>query len=358
MPQEFNADGPVGDLPASSLPRGVAVPADEPSSGDKRLRDHEYVIGFGGFGVVTKDLRNGIPVARKSARPDLPRDLASRALEAEAFVYSKLVHPNIVRLLDVAHAASPGEARPLVMELMSEDLRLLLNRREGPLSHHETRHVFVGVTRSLLYMHRLGLAHQDVKCVCAPYPGVDAILRCHTIPCPRSRLENVMVNSAFGVKLGDFGNTRSIHPLPSSTAASKVALSKHYIPPELLRDSATPPSPKADSWALGTLAFVLLAYDLVDDGVWDAGAKAFRGFDIPAERLPSAPDGASTEDAQLAADLREAITTLRTVNVSKRPSLEQFAKTDAMQRLLAGCPCTDACVCLAPHEVWRPGPTA
>jgi len=176
MPQEFNADGPVGDMPAASLPHGVAVPADEPSSGDKRRRDHEYVmtsveLGFGGFGLVKKYLRDGVPVALKSARLDLPRDLGSRALEAEALVHSKLVHPNIVRLLDVAHAA-PGEARPLVMELMAEDLNLLLSRIGRPLSHHETRHVFVGVARSLLCMHDLGLAHLDVKCVCAPYPGV------------------------------------------------------------------------------------------------------------------------------------------------------------------------------------------
>ena len=164
-----------------------------------------------------------------------------------------------------------------------------------------------------------------------------------------------MVNSAFGVKLSDFGNTRSIHP---SIAASKVAQSPHYIPPELIRDPATPPSPKADSWALGTLAFVLQAYGLADDGKWDAEAEEFRGFDIPAERLPAAPDGASAEDAQLAADLRAAIMTLRTVNVSKRPSLEEFEKTVAMQRLLAGCSCTDACVCLAPTDAWPPGPAA
>ena len=181
LPQEYNADGPVGDMPADSLPRGVAVPARplDPSSGDKRRRDHEYeTLGSGGFGVVKKSLYGGVPAAFKFAH-----DLASGTLEAEASFHGMLVHPNIVRLLGVAPAASPGEARPLVMELMAEDLHRLLNRIGRPLSHRETRHVFVGVARALRYMHDLGFTHLDTKCVCALYAG-GALVRRHTLPCP------------------------------------------------------------------------------------------------------------------------------------------------------------------------------
>ena len=145
----------------------VSVPPVAPGT---RLGAFEIVapLGAGGMGVVyhARDTRLDRSVALKilNWRPD-HSESSSEQLEREARAISRVSHPNICALYDVARAPLPPDdlvVEFLVMELVrGETLADVIAR--GPVSTGDTLRHATQVADALAHAHREGIVHRDLK---------------------------------------------------------------------------------------------------------------------------------------------------------------------------------------------------
>ena len=207
------------------------------------------VVGRGGMGSVYRglDLRLNRPVAIKVLR-SIERADTDR-FEAEIRILERLVHPDLVRLLDAGDLAS----RPyLVMDLVQG--RSLAERvAEGPLDREETARIGARVATALAFVHEAGVIHRDVK------PA------------------NVLLTEGGDVFLADFGIARLIDST-SITVTDRPLGTPAYLSPEQVEGSRVGPS--TDVYALGLVLIECLS-----------GRRAFEGepSEIAGERLRHDP---------------------------------------------------------------------
>jgi serine/threonine-protein kinase len=205
-------------------------------------------IGEGGVSDVWRgiDERLGREVAVKLLHEDTD-DAFRRRFTDEARRAASISHRNVVTVYD---AVADGRAF-IVMELVRGTTLDELVRRGGPLSVSEAARIVTQVADALDAAHARGIVHSDVK------PA------------------NVMVDEDGVAKLTDFGIARAVESGPEH----EVVGTPRYVSPEVVRGEA--PSPRSDVYALG-----LLAYELV------AGMPAFAGEDtqhLLRARLESVP---------------------------------------------------------------------
>lgn len=222
--------------------------ADRGATGAKLVLGERYCLGeqLGGGSEATVheafDLKTSRDVAVKIFRAAEPCKTAPFRRELE--IHRPLRHKNIVRVLD-AGMTEPTAAEParnyLVMDRVSgRDLRWFLH--EQAASPGQTAEWMAGIARSLAYIHRRGVVHNDVK------PG------------------NILVDLAADptghgtAKLTDFGIAISgRHTAPESSSGTP-----HYLSPEeVCGGEATAAS---DIYSLGLVALECLT-----------GTKAFPG---------------------------------------------------------------------------------
>ena len=200
---------------------------DGPSLGGYRLLK---VLGKGGLGEVYEALApNDERVALKAfALRDDDQGLIASTFRREANIGLRLVHPDIVRVLD---SGSQGDYAYLVMELgPGHDLR----RHTEPdqlLPLPQVLRTLERVARALGAAHALGVIHRDIK------PA------------------NVRVDWPTDlVKVTDFGMAKAGDAFRSRTGI--MVGTPGYMAPEQLAESAL--TPACDLYALGVLAFELL----------------------------------------------------------------------------------------------------
>lgn len=194
----------------------------------------EGVVGSGVSGRVWRGRRraDGSVVAVKVLREEYSRDstVVVRFLRERATLRA-LDHPHLVRVHDLV---AEGDTLAIVMELVDgEDLRAVTRR--APLSPEESVAVLTQVAGALAAVHAGGVVHRDVK------------------------PENVLV--ARGPEgpwawLTDFGLARATDG-PALTRMSQLVGTPAYVAPELV--AGRPPSPAGDVYALGIMAYELLA---------------------------------------------------------------------------------------------------
>jgi len=207
------------------------------------------VVGRGGMGSVYRglDLRLNRPVAIKVLRSVERAD--TDRFEAEIKILERLVHPDLVRLLDAGDLAS----RPfLVMDLVQG--RSLAERvAEGPLDREETARIGARVAAALAFVHDAGVIHRDVK------PA------------------NVLLTEGGDVFLADFGIARLIDST-SITVTDRPLGTPAYLSPEQVEGSRVGPS--TDVYSLGLVLIECLS-----------GRRAFEGepSEIAGERLRHDP---------------------------------------------------------------------
>ncbi|MEE2935764.1 MAG: protein kinase [Planctomycetota bacterium] len=155
----------------------------------------------------------------------------------EAKLLEDLVHPNIVRFREHFVAF---RTRFLVLDLCDgSDLHRLL-RSEGPMDEPTSRAILGQIAEGLLYAHRQGVIHRDLK------PG------------------NVLVGRDGRIQLTDFGLSKLIE---SETTETKAVGTPAYMPPEQFRTSQ--PGPAFDWYAMGCLAYEMLTAELLfNDQNW------------------------------------------------------------------------------------------
>jgi len=156
--------GGLGDGLEPHHRRRAAEPGLPPSGTILDKYRLEEVVGTGGFAVVYRSTHLLLQrtVALKLLRPRVARrkpHLATILFE-EARLAAQLDHPNVVRILDVAHTDAMTY---VVMEYIEGRSLSRLIREYGPLSPLDVATIGLGVVAGLRAGHQKGIIHRDVK---------------------------------------------------------------------------------------------------------------------------------------------------------------------------------------------------
>jgi len=187
-------------------------------------------IGYGGMGMVfdAYDTLANRRIALKTLRPDLLGNQTLRGLFLdEARMAAKLVHPNIIILLDVDTIEGvPYITMPL---LKGESLQAFLSTNPGgvglPLFLHIARQLLSG----LEHLHFKGLVHRDIK----PSnifleTGLDGKLYAILLDLGLARLEDVAGLSKLGLGTPEFAAPEQIQGAKIDARADIFSLGKVF----------------------------------------------------------------------------------------------------------------------------------
>ncbi len=202
------------------------------ASGTFRL---ERVLGQGGMGVVYEALRLEPPDQRPAWAIKILTGEGERSVERfrrEVEVCSRLLHPNIVKILDWGSIPTSGEPMPfLVMELVSgRTLRATL--QDGRLPLAETLQLGEEVLKGLRAAHAAGVVHRDLK------------------------PENIMLTEGGRAKIMDFGIARK-STLSRLTSTQSLLGTPAYLSPEHF-DAGTATA-AADVFSFGIVLYEVLS---------------------------------------------------------------------------------------------------
>jgi len=139
------------------------------------------VINDGGMGTVCRawDTMLKMHVALKMLKPEIVRDQEAVAqLKAEAAVAMRLSHENIVRIHNIEE--ENGHIFIVMEYVEGQTLRTILHQM-GRLAKSAVLDIAHACKEALAYAHDLGVLHRDIK------------------------LDNLMINNEFRLKLLDFG---------------------------------------------------------------------------------------------------------------------------------------------------------
>mmetsp|Transcript_12921 Transcript_12921/g.28099 ORF Transcript_12921/g.28099 Transcript_12921/m.28099 type:complete len:787 (-) Transcript_12921:162-2522(-) len=152
----------------------------------------------------------------------------------EIMIMRKLDHPYVLKLYEVYHVK---RKLWLVTELLAGG-----DLSSRKLNEHDTKNVIEQVLRALVYLHRMGIVHRDIK------------------------LENIMYENhskQATVRLIDFGLSRTFDrtsiaadyartPYTMSPEAAAMSARKSNVGHEVMTD-------KTDVWAVGVITFIMLS---------------------------------------------------------------------------------------------------
>ena len=211
---------------ASTLRSGSVV-------GRYRLLD---VHARGGFGVVWRARDDGLgrEVALKTLAQ--PRDAEGRQrFVAEARVASRLEHPGVVPVHELAEGDTPWYSMKLVRgKTLAELMRAFTGtaKEERAIAWHRLLEVFLAVTRALAFAHARGLMHRDIK------------------------PDNIVVGDYGETVLLDWGLARPIEGPAEDDGL--VMGTPGYMPPEQAEGRVADHDARSDVYALGAMLAEIL----------------------------------------------------------------------------------------------------
>ncbi|CAM8921951.1 unnamed protein product [Rhodiola kirilowii] len=188
-------------------------------------------LGEGGFGGVYRGLLSDSDTEVAVKRVSKGSQQGKKEYISEVKIISRMRHRNLVQLIGWCHGQ--GELL-LVYELMpngSLDAHLFRNNNNNEVLTWELRHkIALGLASALLYLHEEGeqcVVHRDIKS------------------------SNIMLDSNFNTKLGDFGLARFVdHNLGSQTTV--LAGTMGYMAPECYTTGKA--SKESDVYSFGVVA--------------------------------------------------------------------------------------------------------
>lgn len=187
-------------------------------------------VGSGGMGTVYRALdSDGESVAIKVIRADLADEYEiRRRFHREARAAARLIHPNIVRLLDFN---TENDQTYMVMEYVGGGS--LIPWRTSPPDGDTLRQVFISILDALAYAHSRGVVHRDLK------------------------PENVLLHSTLDghpdPRVLDFG-VAHLRDEALPDGSSGYVGTPEYISPEHVLNPADI-SPASDLYAIGIMLF-------------------------------------------------------------------------------------------------------
>ena len=191
-------------------------------------------LGVGGMGVVylARDDRVGRSVALKVLPGRaLEDDSARRRFRREARALSKLSHPNIAAIYEYD---SQEGTDFIVMEFVA-GMPLSQHINRCPLPERDLLHIGGQVLDALRHAHSHGIIHRDLK------------------------PQNVILTAQGDAKVLDFGLSRSLGTVGSSTASEsltetgQVVGTLPYMPPESFRGGKS--DERGDLYSMGVMMF-------------------------------------------------------------------------------------------------------
>ncbi|XP_022136493.1 L-type lectin-domain containing receptor kinase IX.1-like [Momordica charantia] len=190
--------------------------------------DETGKLGEGGFGGVYKGLLTESNVEVAVKRVSRGSRQGKKEYISEVKIISRLRHRNLVQLFGWCH--EKGEFL-LVYEFMPNgSLDTHLFRGKTMLTWPVRYKIALGLASALLYLHEEGeqcVVHRDIKS------------------------SNIMLDSSFNAKLGDFGLARFVdHELGSQTTI--LAGTMGYLAPECVTDGKA--SKESDVYSFGVVA--------------------------------------------------------------------------------------------------------
>ncbi|MEO7964268.1 MAG: protein kinase [Gemmatimonadaceae bacterium] len=196
-------------------------------------------IGRGGMAAVfvAQDLRLNRRVALKVMLPGLAfTDGMSERFEQEARTAANLDHPNIVTIFGVEEI---DDLLFFVMKYVEGRSLDKVTRDVGPLPIDVTQFILLHVAMALAYAHDERVVHRDVK------PG------------------NVLLDRRGTPIVTDFGIAKAAEA-PSLTVPGSIVGTPAYMSPEQFM--GLPALPSSDQYALGIMAYEMLAGELPFQG--------------------------------------------------------------------------------------------
>lgn len=224
-------------------------------------------LAEGGMGIVYKGIRlsDNTPVAVKVLRQDLLQKSEERIrFIREAMIYTKLIHPNLIRFFAFRFVKELGFC--LITELLiGQDLEELLARTPGkPIELKRALDIALQICAGLSAAHQAGIIHRDLK------PG------------------NIFLvdkeEEDEQVKIFDFGIGKLLEQEEGSAQVTMYGAALGtplYMAPEQIRGALERLGPATDIYAVGIILFQLLT-----------GKLPFTGnspMEILAEHLRTAP---------------------------------------------------------------------
>ncbi|XP_049345828.1 L-type lectin-domain containing receptor kinase IX.1-like [Solanum verrucosum] len=188
----------------------------------------ERKLGEGGFGEVYKGYLIDLDIAVAVKKISRGSKQGKKEYITEVKVISRLRHRNLVQLIGWCH--DQGEFL-LVYEFMPNgSLEFHLFGKKNPLSWTMRYKISLGLASALLYLHEEWeqcVIHRDIKS------------------------SNIMLDSSFNVKLGDFGLARLMdHELGPQTTGLAGTLG--YLAPEYIKTGRA--SKESDVYSFGIVA--------------------------------------------------------------------------------------------------------
>ncbi len=259
-------------------------------------------IGKGGYGTVYRAVHptTGQEVAiKKMDRAPLARDpTAHNSFQREVDMFSRLHHPNIIRLLGVQMEPA---CHLLIMEFA--ECELAEEMEAGPMAEAECRFYFRQIVRAVGYCHTQGICHRDLK------------------------LENVLLMpDNVTVKVTDFGMGKNY--LMHSGCKTQNVGSWAYMSPEVIAGRGEyQPSP-ADIWSLGVMLYVMTicrypfgGLDAPDTATRLQQEQRIRQNILDADSMTSRPDFFG-DPATISAPLQDLIRKILVVSPHRRATID------------------------------------
>ncbi|MFT4709342.1 MAG: serine/threonine protein kinase/WD40 repeat protein, partial [Planctomycetota bacterium] len=202
-------------------------------------------IGRGGMGVVYEAVQDSPhrSVALKVLHPELLSESGLRRFGLEAEVLGRLQHQGIAQVFDARTTIEDDKTPYLAMELI-QGPPITTWARTAALGAEGCLDLVARVCDAIEHAHQQGVIHRDLK------PG------------------NILVDSTGQPKILDFGIARMVDdgdPGTLLTLTGQVIGTAAYMSPEQAQGEADKIDARCDVYALGVIAYELLAGNLPHD---------------------------------------------------------------------------------------------
>jgi len=221
----------------------------------------------------------------------------------EIYAGKKLRHPHIVKMVD---HFTEGLYTYIVLEYIkgTDLLQYMIDRQWKPLKEKEAKSIFKQLLSSLIYSHKQGIIHHDIK------------------------LENVLLSkNRKKVKLIDFGLCEPVHDC--SKLSQRWCGSFDYVSPEIL--AKTPYSGcKADVFSLGVILYSLLFSQLPFDFNERVNEVVHRKRSHPSLKIPEIDDDTGLP-FDVSSNAKDLVKKMLEIDPKKRISLEDITRHSWMK---------------------------